>query len=208
VNRILGLFKRSCVVLIVIAMTADPRGARAQAPATAPAEAFGDADRFAAALSINFVSGPVDQLLGGATAEASYFIVPHLSAGLILGAFYQSNLATGSNTTPFESVTFRLGARVGYDLVIGDLFSVWFKLGPDFRFFHTSTTDSGAANKYSVAVALFTPFVVHPTRGFFLGFGPTLSIDLLNRFTDAQNGTQDVSKNVALGLAATIGGSF
>jgi hypothetical protein len=207
VTRISLILRRAAIAVAALAVIPSAARAEAQGSIPTPAEAFGEAGRFSVALSLSFVSGSVEQLLGAAMVEGSYFIVPRLSAGVVLGGFYQSNLALGAGTTPFESATFRVGARIGYDLVIDDLFSVWFKAGPDLRLFHTSTTDSGAANAYTLTIAVFIPFVVHPIKGFFFGAGPTLSVDLLNRLTD-DNGTNDVSKNLAFGLAATIGGSF
>lgn len=110
---------------------------------------------------------------------ADYFLIENLSLGGFVGLDYTSY--DGGHSTQFA-----IGPRVGYNIPLSPLFSVWPKAGLSIA--HTSIgsdiTD-GAGNKVSVSASntalglnLFVPFMVHPAEHFFLGFGPALDVDL------------------------------
>lgn len=125
-----------------------------------------------------------------------YFVIPNLSLGGTLLFDYTSD--PGGHSTRFG-----IGPRVGYNLPISDLISVWPKAG--FSIAHTSvTTDAPAGvpgasdttrSNDAIALNLFVPFMFHPAPHFFAGFGPFLDTDLSG---DA--------KATSLGGKLTLGG--
>ena len=89
-----------------------------------------------------------------------------------------------------SSLAFGLGARVGYDLRLGDALSFWPKAGVSF------TTSSQQSERTTVtAFDVFAPVIIEPRRHFFVGFGPKLERDLTGPST-----------STVLGLGFTIGG--
>jgi hypothetical protein len=125
-----------------------------------------------------------------------YFIVQNFSIGGFIGLDY-SAYENGSTTR------FSIGPRVGYNLTLSDLVSIWPKVG--FSFATTSTSvDAGTdedevtfttSENSGIALNLFVPIMFHPAEHFFAGFGPFLDTDL--------SGDDKVT---AFGLKLTIGG--
>ena len=106
-----------------------------------------------------------------------YFVIRNLSVGGALRFDYTSN--PGGHSTGFG-----VGPRVGYNIPISDLLSIWPKAGLSIE--HTSVTtkvttpvvaDNSSSNT-AVALNLFVPIMIHPAPHFFAGFGPFLDTDL------------------------------
>lgn len=109
---------------------------------------------------------------------ADYFIVRNLSVGGSISLAYSK---AGENT----STRFGLGPRIGYNIVLSQMLSVWPKLG--FSYAHTNSkaeTNIGGmqvsqeSDSNGIALNLFAPVMVHPAPHFFAGFGPFLDTDL------------------------------
>lgn len=109
-----------------------------------------------------------------------YFVIRNLSIG---GSVLLNYSSAGSG----HSTSFGVGPRVGYNIPLSDLISVWPKAGLSVA--HTSQTvevvnvatngkDSSSNSNTGVAVNLFVPLMFHPAAHFFAGFGPFLDTDL------------------------------
>lgn len=107
-----------------------------------------------------------------------YFVID----GLSIGGFVSMDYTTVGD---WDSTEFGIGPRVGYNIDMSDLVSVWPKAGLSFRSrsqsqqrtqgdrtLEVSTSNSG------VALNLFAPIMFHPATHFFAGFGPFLDVDL------------------------------
>ncbi len=127
---------------------------------------------------------------------ADYFVIENLSIGGVLGVGYTK---AGSA----HSTIFRLGPRIGYNLNLSELLSVWPKLGIGYA--HTKADDSVAlpsgdtvtrtVKNDAVQLNLFAPVMLHPAPHFFAGFGPFVDTDL--------NGD---NRATTWGLRLTLGG--
>jgi hypothetical protein len=110
--------------------------------------------------------------------SADYFIIDNLSLGGFISFDYsKSGAGDGSRIG--------VGPRVGYNIKLSDMLSIWPKAG--FAFAHSSATVSAQAGGVEVsetrsgnalAMNLFAPLMVHPAPHFFGGFGPFLDVDL------------------------------
>lgn len=136
---------------------------------------------------------------GGSTTRlelrpaVDYFIIDNLSLGGFLGLNYD-HVPTGHSTS------FSIGPRIGYNIPLSALFSVWPKAGLSFASTSqtinaTATAGELSTNSSNLAVNLFVPVMLHPAQHFFLGFGPALDADL----------TGDV-KSTTIAGRLTIGG--
>jgi len=123
-----------------------------------------------------------------------YFLVPHLSLGGQL-RFTFTGTPGGSTTT------LGIGPRVGYDIPLGAMFSLY----PRFGFFldHTSVSPKGGgmSDSYTLfSLFVFAPFLFHPVPHFFIGVGPFLEGDVA--------GADERRRTFRFGLASTVGGWF
>jgi opacity protein-like surface antigen len=114
-----------------------------------------------------------------------YFVIPNVTIGAVVG------LSTRSGRAATTAIT--LGARAGYNLQLGDRFSLWPTAGLNFA--HFSTSDNGGSDS-STYFNLDVPFLFHVVPHFFLGIGPFLHV-----------GLGDGDPNV-LGIQSLIGGWF
>jgi hypothetical protein len=171
-----------------------------QVPADSPSGIFGARGQLAissdAGLSISNTS---TSGRGGSTTRlelrpaVDYFIIDNLSLGGFLGLDY-SKVPSGHSTA------FSIGPRVGYNIPLSRLFSIWPKAGLSFTSVSqtinaTGTDAETSTNSSNLAVNLFVPVMLHPAAHFFLGFGPALDADL----------TGDV-KSTTIAGRLTIGG--
>lgn len=163
-----------------------------------PSHRFGRESQLAissdAALSIEHRS-PGDVTTITLAPAADYFVIDNLSVGGFIGFRYQ----TAGDTS---STQFSIGPRVGYNITLTDLVSVWPKLGLSFA--HSSTTTEigdddttveTTVDNDALALNLFVPIMFHPATHFFAGFGPFLDTDL--------SGDDKVT---SFGLKLTLGG--
>ncbi|HVZ33506.1 MAG TPA: hypothetical protein VG963_13835 [Polyangiaceae bacterium] len=149
--------------------------AQSTAAATAPVEAlFGAPSQLVISTDASFsIQRRTQKNSGGATTTitlapaADYFILRNFSLGGFVGLDY-------TKTAGRHSSRFAFGPRVGYNIALGRLWSIWPKLG--FSYAHTGTSDGAKAN--AIALNVFVPLLLHPAPHFFLGLGPFVDTDL------------------------------
>lgn len=109
-----------------------------------------------------------------------YFVIENLSIGGVIGVDY---VKTGDD----RSTIFTLGPRVGYNVEVSRLLSVWPKLGFSYQYTKQKTEEGSLGNgaelsatvdNNAIALNLFAPVMLHPAPHFFAGFGPFLDTDL------------------------------
>lgn len=168
----------------------------------ARAEAFGEAGAFSLSIDQSFLRSSVDAFLVQGTIEAAVFPAHHFSLGMTFGGAYTGNAGDAKPGTNLAG--FRAGPRIGYDFVLGRRASLWAQTGLDVRAFHASSGDGGSSTDgVALAYALDARFLIHPSRGFFIGAGPLFSIDLINSVR-----SHDVPKSWVIGMAGMVGGAF
>jgi len=179
-----------------------------------PPAGFGDAGQFALSINHDFIVNSTDFFSGGDELQASYFVVPHLSLGLALGAQWLSSSPAVSSTTAGSSsaVLLHAGPRVGYDIRLSDAVSIWPQVGVDYRRMSQSTpaigtVAAGTTTDQAFGFTAMAPIVLHPTRGFFVGAGPAFYTDISNS-QSTNSASTDNAKITSVGLMATLGGAF
>ena len=167
-----------------------------------PSEVFGAPKQIAVSSDAALVvsSASTSGVTGSTTTvqlhpALDYFVVQNISVGGFLGVDY-------SKTGDSHATRFGLGPRVGYNIGVSDLVSVWPKIGFSYSSTSTSTTIStpvgpqtGSVAASSLALNLYVPIMFHPAKHFFGGFGPFLDTDL----------SGDVKQTV-FGAKLTVGG--
>lgn len=118
-----------------------------------------------------------------------YFVSPNVSVGGLLSYAHGTAASIGDNT-------FGLQLRAGYDLPLSDTLSWWLRAG--LGFFHGSA--SGGASASTVPFQLYVPVLWHLVPHVFLGFGPTITTDLVT--------SDDLPKATYLGAQLILGGYF
>jgi opacity protein-like surface antigen len=150
--------------------------------------------------------------------------------GLGLDYFVVDGLSIGGDIryrNDRDLKTIGLAPRIGYNIDLNDTFSIWPGLGIEYKLGTTSSTTNvpatGASpattydNKVEVstfALNVRLPFLYHVAKNFFLGAGPTFSVDLVSKVKTSSNDpsvkgeTTDGIKETTIGLAALVGGHF
>jgi hypothetical protein len=124
-----------------------------------------------------------------------YFASTNVSVGGMLRFGYTS-FEGGSSTD------IALGARVGYNIVLTNVVTLWLRGGLVYA--HGSTSLDGVAMDSSgnvLQLQVFAPLLWHPASHFFLGLGPAFSTDLV-----ASSNGMDAPKVTSFGILSTIGG--
>ena len=153
-------------------------------------------------------SAPNGQASPSSTTEvtlapaADFFVIQGLSVGGQLIYFHVSTSSSVPGTTGSSADGFGIAPRVGYNIALGDMFSIWPKVF--FEYLATSSSNGGgSANSFSIGA--FVPFLVHPAKHFFLGLGPNVQTQLSN--TQSVNGqSADAVKTTQYGLMFVVGG--
>jgi hypothetical protein len=165
--------------------TANAQSVTEKTPVFGPAESFGASRQIAissdAALSAQRATA--SGVSGGTTTlqiapAIDYFVLNNFSVGGFVAVNY---VTSGDN----NSTRFSIGPRVGYNVALSDLVSIWPKVG--FSYASTSGTvgrpvgDTIVSTSFSnsnLALNVFVPIMFHPVQHFFVGFGPFLDTDL------------------------------
>ncbi len=147
----------------------------------------------------------------GVAPTLDYFVIDNLS----LGAQALFSVATvspppqgGVQPQSSTATTFGIAPQVGYDIHLGESFSVWPKAF--FAYATTSVSNNGPSNAVS-SVGLFVPFLYHPVRHFYVGLGPNVATQVGNSSSQSNNNVTVTTYNdkaTNFGLMATIGGYF
>ena len=185
---------------------------------------FGDAGEFAISGIFNASFGH----LGYSSTDASsttlnvqpsidYFVAHNVSIGGSL--FVQYTKATTGIAVSSETSAFGAYLRLGGNVPLGKAVSwrpavsigAWSQHSTvqapygAYSSFGGTAVAVGPTSSVSEAVVvgqIFAPFLLHPARHFFLGFGPDLYVDLAHSINDASN------LRTFLGASSTIGGWF
>jgi hypothetical protein len=118
-----------------------------------------------------------------------YFISPDVSVGGLLSYAHGAVASIGDDT-------FGLQVRAGYNLQLNAAFSWWLRAG--LGFFHGS--DSLGHSGSTLPFQLFLPVLWHLVPHVFLGFGPTVTTDLVT--------SDSLTKQTYLGAQLVLGGTF
>jgi len=132
-----------------------------------------------------------------------YFSTPNLSGGVSAFVGYSnSRYAPGSES---KTWTYGATAEVGINLWLGERVSFWPNLGAGASRSTTTSSISGVLSPGNtttkvVFVQLDAPFLFHVADHFFVGFGPTVHVDLLGTIGPETNLRR------SFGAGSTIGG--
>jgi hypothetical protein len=134
-----------------------------------------------------------------------YFSTPNLSGGV--SAFLGYSDTTFAPSSESKTWTYGASAQLGINLWLGERVSFWPKLGAGGSRSTTTWSVSGALSPGNtttkvVFVRLDAPFLFHVADHFFVGFGPTVLVDLLG------NTGPETNLRRSYGAASTIGGWF
>ncbi|HEV3191685.1 MAG TPA: hypothetical protein VGY54_14345, partial [Polyangiaceae bacterium] len=151
------------------------------APALADGSAvFGGAGQLAISGDMQFAvqgqsySAPNGQTSPGSTTSAllapagDFFVIQGLSVGGQL-AYAHAEFSGAPNSTSADS--FGIAPRVGYNIALGDTFSVWPKIVFQYQ---TLSFNNNGGSENSTSIGAFVPFLAHPAKHFFLGLGPVV----------------------------------
>jgi hypothetical protein len=132
-----------------------------------------------------------------------YFVAPNVSVGGQVGIDYTTTSPAGGGSS-LSLTILQVEARVGYNLALGDMASLWPHVG--IAYAHVSASSGGSSNSgYVVPLDVSVPVLWHPGHHFFLGAGPFLTTELVSKATVAGN-TSSVGKTTDFGIQALIGG--
>jgi hypothetical protein len=146
--------------------------------------------------------------MGGGTSNTvaiqpsfDYFVAPDLSVGGLVGFAYST--VPGMAGNPSLNITlFDVELRVGYNVPLGEMASLWPRVG--IMYTHSSTSSGGASGSgYSIPLTAFIPVLWQPVHHFFLGAGPFVTTELVNKLEGLSQ-----PKTTQYGLQALIGGYF
>ena len=165
---------------------------------------FGEHGQIAASADLQFNILHETRSMGGGTTTSyqiqpalDYFVSTNASVGGLLGLRRDPN-GDGSDTT-----TLSIGPRVGYNIPLGAVVSLWIRATLSYE--HQSTSGGGTPSftGYAIPLTLYAPFLWQPVPHFFLGVGPFIRTDLM-----AKAEGNDIPKRTDIGLSSTIGGYF
>ena len=214
--------KERIFVAGAIGMVTAAGSAAAQAPYTAqapppgygyaprPVQSFGGPRTLAISSDMNLELGGQSTNNGGPSSwtfvvapAADYFVIRGLSLGGQI-AFTHTHLRETDDTgivTSTDGNTFSFGARVGYDLPLGDLLSFWPKAGLAF-----DVSSLAGVNGNAIDVIVYAPLLLHLAPHFFVGLGPGLQSDLTASASQNGQSLTNPPKTTSYGLYFTIGG--
>jgi hypothetical protein len=140
----------------------------------------------------------------GVAPAADFFVVDNLSiGGQVLFAIASTSPSQGSGVT---ETSFGIAPQVGYNIALGESFSVWPKV---FFAYQTQSVSNNGGSANESALGAYVPLLYHPVSHFFIGIGPNFATQLGNSVSPANGGpSADETKATTVGLTATFGGYF
>jgi hypothetical protein len=153
---------------------------------------FSNAAQFTAEhMSFSSPSEPSQSMTGVfVTPSADVFVVRGLSVGGAV-AYYHSEISGGSAALNGISV----GPRIGYDLPLGDHFSLWSVARVAY-----GETWLGGTSSQGLSVGGYAPVLYHPVAHFFFGLGPNVS------YSTSVGSVAPGASTTQYGLSLTVGG--
>jgi len=141
------------------------------------------------------------------------FIARHVSIGLDLGGSYFNDQSYGVDTLrATRSNSVGAGARFGYDVPLGQLFSWYPRLTLGLSRTYSKTTvslardsswlDSSVASRIGPVVNLYAPLLLHLAPHLFVGFGPRLQ----HHFGVQRGGPSDGTQSTLISGDFVLGG--
>jgi hypothetical protein len=182
-------------------------------PPMPPRQRFGDQNQLVISNDTSFeLSGSSSSNGGPSTFTLNiepaidYFVIQNLS----VGGLVQFDHTNSSDAAAGSSNSWGVGARVGYNLAIGDALSFWPKLGFLYRGESFSSTQPGSPQASTSGGAfdlvVFAPLLLHPINHFFPGIGPFVQTDLAASQSKGGSSVSDPSKQTSYGLMFDLGG--
>jgi hypothetical protein len=140
------------------------------------------------------------------------FVAPHFSIGLDAGASYADDQGYGVQTLQqTKSTSLTGGVRLGYDVPLGELFSLYPRLTLGISSTHSETTVLAGWNTFAASsvsssigpvVNLYAPLLLHLIPHVFIGFGPRLQ----HSFGVQRGGPYDGTQSTLVGGDLVLGG--
>jgi hypothetical protein len=172
---------------------------------TKPAARFGDANQIVVGadldLSGDFTaeSGGVDDFSTGLSLGLDYFVVRNFSIG---GSAAFGYSGSRSKSVHSDTIDTDFVARIGYNIPLGERFSLWPKISFSIGYAHTSSnlallTESSLG--YSPALEL--PLEIQLASHLLLGVGPFLQLGM-------SSSALATSQYLSFGLSTSIAGYF
>jgi hypothetical protein len=166
-----------------------------ETPVAAPASTFGNQGQVAISgdFNIQFTHRTEDEDSVLELAPAiDYFIAPQLSlGGQVLFGYHKNG--------PGSETAIGFGPRVGFNLALGPMFSLYPRLGFSYEHF-TQSAGSVSASQNFLGLSAYAPFLWHPVPHFFIGLGPRLS--------GIVAGGESRDRFLLIELLSTVGGYF
>jgi hypothetical protein len=192
----------------------------APAPATADADApaarlrrFGDQGTFVLTTDTDGYVYSTSWAGTGSSVTEVYvrpgfdvFVVDHFSLGLDVNVGYTRSLALAANGAQvlYTGNSYGVAPRAGFEVSIAPRLSWYPRAEIGFASYSQNESSAGATNDHTFTetwTSLEAPLLVHVTRHFFAGLGPTVRHDLANQ---DQNGYANLGTTI--GLSAVLGG--
>lgn len=149
----------------------------------------------------NSMGGPSSTLYAIEPA-LDYFVAPNVSVGGAIGIVHGNASQDGVFGGDATVTAIEVVARVGYNVVLTDAFSLWPRLSLGYE--HISFSSGGASTSgYVVPLSIFAPVLWHPAQHFFVGLGPLFSTELISKTEGVSQ-----SKTTDFGIEGTLGGYF
>jgi hypothetical protein len=101
---------------------------------------------------------------------ADYFMTDGFSLGAIV--LFEHEMGNAPSKT-----TIGAGARIGYNFVLSERFSIWPRFRAVLRHYSAGSVERGAPDIYDnqLSLQLYAPVLFHPVPHFFIGFGPYIA---------------------------------
>jgi hypothetical protein len=113
------------------------------------------------------------------------------------------NASQGS--TSLSATSFGLEPFVAYNLWLSETASLLPEIGIAFASRESPTTSGNNPTLTTISLQFFVPLLFHPTKHFFLGFGPAFSYDLA---ASVSNATREAPKTTTIAAQTILGGYF
>lgn len=185
-----------CLSSLLLATTVQAQNL-GETPVATPASTFGNPGQVAISgdFNIQFTHETEGETSTLELAPAiDYFIAPQISLGGHV-LFGYANFGSGRGSA--SAIGF--GPRIGFNLPLGPMFSLYPRLGFSYEHF-TRSAGGMSQSKNFLGVSAYAPFLFHPVQHFFIGLGPRLGGNIA--------GGDSFDRFLVIELLSTVGGYF